>query len=43
MVTKQPVTEFKFAIAKGISNGFEMRFKGIGASNKSPQDEIITR
>lgn len=43
MENKKELTEFKFAAAKGISNGFEMRFKGIGASNKSPQDEIITR
>ena len=41
--TKQPVCEFKYAVAKGIANGFDMRFKGIGNANKSSEDKIITR
>ena len=41
--TKQPVCEFKYAAAKGIQNGFEMRFKGIGPAKQSPKDTIITR
>jgi serine/threonine protein kinase len=41
METKKELTEFKFAAAKGIPGGFDMRFKGIGQHD--PQDVVIKR